>query len=89
MDNTTVVDNDEEKYLPYEKRPETYIVPVIFGIIFLVGVTGNGGLIYILLHHKSMMRSIPNIYILNLAVGDLLILLFMVPFTSVIYTFEV
>ena len=88
MDNTTVVDNDEEKYLPYEKRPETYIVPVIFGIIFLVGVTGNGGLIYILLRHKSM-RSIPNIYTLNLAVGDLLILLFTVPFTSSIYTFEV
>ena len=87
--NLTGVDNDEDqKYLPYEERPETYIVPVIFALIFLVGVVGNGGLIYILLRHKSM-RSIPNIYILNLAVGDLLILLFTVPFTSSIYTFEV
>ena len=87
--NLTSIDSDEDqKYLPYEERPETYIVPVIFALIFLVGVTGNGGLIYILLRHKSM-RSIPNIYILNLVVGDLLILLFTVPFTSSIYTFEV
>lgn len=24
-------------YIPYEKRPETYIIPIIFSIIFLLG----------------------------------------------------
>ena len=85
----TVKENDgDDKYRPYNEQPETYIVPVIFGIIFLVGVIGNGCLIYILLRHKSM-RSIPNTFIFNLALGDLFILLFTVPFTSTIYTFEV
>ena len=89
--NSTAVntnDDDDDVYLPYNERPETYIVPVVFGIIFLVGVIGNGCLIYILLRHKSM-RSIPNTFIFNLALGDLFILLFTVPFTSTIYTFEV
>jgi hypothetical protein len=86
--NLTINGTDEGKYLPYNVRPETYIVPVVFSLIFLVGVVGNGGLIYILLRHKSM-RSIPNTFIFNLAVGDLLILLFTVPFTSTIYTLDV
>lgn len=83
-------DTEEEEltYIPYSQRPETYIVPVIFGIIFLVGVIGNSCLIYILLRHKSM-RSVPNTFIFNLAVGDLLVLLCSVPFTSTVYTFEV
>ena len=87
-DVITVEENDDDKYRPYNEQPETYIVPVIFSIIFLVGVIGNGCLIYILLRHKSM-RSIPNTFIFNLALGDLFILLFTVPFTSTIYTFEV
>ena len=83
-------DTEEEEltYIPYSQRPETYIVPVIFGIIFLVGVIGNSCLIYILLRHKSM-RSVPNTFIFNLAVGDLLVLLCSVPFSSTVYTFEV
>ena len=87
-DVLTVEENDDDKYRPYNEQPETYIVPVIFSIIFIVGVIGNGCLIYILLRHKSM-RSIPNTFIFNLALGDLFILLFTVPFTSTIYTFEV
>lgn len=34
------------------------------------------------------MRTVPNTFIFNLAVGDLLVLLFTVPFTSTVYTFE-
>lgn len=46
-------------YEPYNERPETYIVPFIFSIIFVVGVVGNGTLIVIFLRHRSM-RNIPN-----------------------------
>ncbi|KAI9552814.1 putative allatostatin B receptor [Daphnia sinensis] len=74
-------------YIAYDQRPETYIVPVLFSAIFLIGVVGNGCLIYIFCRHKSM-RSLPNLYIFNLAVGDLLVLLCSVPFTATIYTFD-
>lgn len=50
---------DCNKYKPYDERPETYIVPFIFSIIFIVGVVGNGTLITIFLRHRSM-RNIPN-----------------------------
>lgn len=50
---------DCDRYKPYDERPETYIVPFIFSIIFVVGVVGNGTLIVIFLRHRSM-RNIPN-----------------------------
>ena len=73
--------------IAYHERLETYIVPVVFGIIFLLGVVGNGFLMFILCRLKSM-RSAPNTLIFNLALGDILVLVFSVPFTSTIYTFD-
>ena len=52
----------EEKYVPYHLRPETYIVPVVFGIIFIAGVVGNGSLLMMFCRHKDM-RSAPNMLI--------------------------
>lgn len=54
----TTVD-PEDGYTPYENRPETYIVPVLFAIIFVVGVLGNGTLVVIFLRHRAM-RNVPN-----------------------------
>lgn len=51
--------DDPDCYTPYRERPETYIVPVLFAIIFVVGVLGNGTLIVIFLKHRSM-RNVPN-----------------------------
>ena len=48
---------------------------------------GNGTLIYIFIKNKEQ-RNVPNIYIISLALGDLLVLVFTVPFVSLIYTFE-
>lgn len=48
-----------DQYTPYVQRPETYIVPLLFAIIFVVGVLGNGTLIVIFLRHRAM-RNIPN-----------------------------
>lgn len=48
-----------EEYVPYSMRPETYIIPVLFAIIFIIGVIGNGTLIVIFLKHRSM-RNVPN-----------------------------
>lgn len=46
-------------YTPYSQRLETYIVPFVFFIIFVVGVLGNGTLVVIFLRHRAM-RNVPN-----------------------------
>lgn len=52
--------NDTDNiYLPYLQRPETYIVPILFFMIFIVGVLGNGTLVIIFLRHRAM-RNVPN-----------------------------
>ncbi|BES94376.1 unnamed protein product [Nesidiocoris tenuis] len=80
-------DDEAYEYIPYAKRPETYIVPFVFAIIFIVGVLGNGTLVLIFVRHRNM-RNVPNTYILSLALGDLLVIVTCVPFTSTIYTIE-
>lgn len=69
----------------YQNRLETYVVPVLFTFIFFVGTVGNGSLVLIFFRHKHMI-NVPNIYILSLALGDLLVLLGCIPFTSIVYT---
>lgn len=49
----------ETPYVPYVMRPETYIVPVLFALIFIVGVLGNGTLIVVFLSVRQM-RNVPN-----------------------------
>ncbi|XP_047106306.1 neuropeptide CCHamide-1 receptor-like [Schistocerca piceifrons] len=83
--STTAMPN--ETYLPYHLRPETYLVPIIFSLIFVAGVLGNGTLVLIFARHRNM-RSAPNTYILSLALGDLLVIITCVPFTGTVYTFE-
>lgn len=75
----------EPPYFPIHERPETYIVPIVFFLIFVVGVTGNGTLVFMFLKYPNM-RNVPNTYILSLALGDLLVVIFAVPFVSIIYT---
>jgi hypothetical protein len=69
--NTTDIYDEEEEYTPYSERPETYIVPIVFLLILLIGLTGNGVLALTILRHTNM-RNVPNTYVLSLALGDLL-----------------
>lgn len=62
-----------------------YIIPPTYAVIFLVGIIGNGSLLYMFGCNK-ILRTVPNLLIFNLAVGDLLALIFTVPFTVTIYT---
>ncbi|XP_069361056.1 neuropeptide CCHamide-2 receptor-like isoform X2 [Maniola hyperantus] len=83
-----VYDNSSDSgYTPYSDRIETYLVPVIFALIFIVGVLGNGTLVIVYIRHRGM-RNAPNTYIFSLALADLLVILICVPFVSVIYTLE-
>ncbi|UYV79367.1 hypothetical protein LAZ67_17002339 [Cordylochernes scorpioides] len=87
VDNGSLPDNDTVEYLPYQQRLETYLMPPVFALVFVVGVLGNGSLIYIFLRHRNM-RSIPNIYIFSLAIGDFLVITGTVPFIGTIYVYE-
>ncbi|XP_055921058.1 neuropeptide CCHamide-1 receptor-like [Eupeodes corollae] len=77
----------EIPFVPYVHRPETYIVPVLFAFIFIVGVLGNGTLIVVFLGVRQM-RNVPNTYILSLALADLLVIVTTVPLTSTVYTVD-
>ncbi|RWS24191.1 [Phe13]-bombesin receptor-like protein [Leptotrombidium deliense] len=74
-------------YVPYERRPETYVVPIIFAIVFIAGLIGNVSIVYFFIRHKKV-RTVPNTYILSLSIGDLLIISGALPFVSLIYTVE-
>ncbi|KAK6169084.1 hypothetical protein SNE40_020205 [Patella caerulea] len=67
-------------------EPEAIAVPIVFGMIFLVGIIGNGTLIYTVLFNK-VMRNVPNVLIVSLSIGDLLLILVSVPFSATIFTF--
>ena len=77
---------EEDNASIFSRLPEAYAVPVVFAVIFIVGVVGNGTLILTVLKNKTM-RNAPNIFIVSLAFGDLLLILVSVPFTATIYTF--
>lgn len=82
MNNST-----QTEYTPYSQRPETYIVPIVFLFIYITGIIGNGTLIYVMLKEK-LLRTPSYMFILNLAFGDLLVIIGTVPFVGTIYTFE-
>jgi len=83
VNNCTACSN--ESISGFTHTPEGYIVPLVFAYIFIVGVVGNGTLIFIVFRNKNM-RNVPNIFIVSLAVGDLLLILVSVPFSAIIYT---
>ncbi|KAI3377161.1 hypothetical protein L3Q82_008395 [Scortum barcoo] len=83
-------------------RPEAVIVPVVFGLIFVVGVVGNSLVMVVIgkvrfggdggvsssvrARGRRRTGSPTNIFILNLSVADLSFLLFCVPFHATIYS---
>ncbi|XP_035208322.1 allatostatin-A receptor-like [Stegodyphus dumicola] len=60
------------------------VVPILFGIIVVVGLIGNT-LVVIVVACNPQMRSTTNVLIINLAVADLLFIMFCVPFTAFDY----
>lgn len=51
--------NSTDSYRPVSARVETFVMSAVLGLIFIVGVLGNGTLIAIFLRHRGM-RNIPN-----------------------------
>jgi len=66
------------------ERIVSLAVPILFGIIVVVGLLGNL-LVVIVVTANQQMRSTTNLLIINLALADLLFIVFCVPFTAVDY----
>ncbi|XP_057244077.1 galanin receptor type 3 isoform X1 [Malurus melanocephalus] len=71
-----------------ELRVAGIIVPIIFSLIFLVGIVGNGLVLAVLLWNGQVKYSTTNLFILNLAVADLCFIICCVPFQATIYTLD-
>ncbi|XP_072550829.1 C-X-C chemokine receptor type 5 [Salminus brasiliensis] len=65
-----VCDSEEDSLHLYY----TVIQPLVYSLVFLLGVTGNSLLLTVLLQHRARLR-ITEIYLLHLALADLLLLL--------------
>ncbi|XP_023234664.1 allatostatin-A receptor-like [Centruroides sculpturatus] len=76
-------DYDRHDYSDAEAMEKllSIIVPILFGIIFIVGLFGNSLVVIVVLCNPQM-RSTTNLLIINLAVADLLFIVFCVPFTA-------
>ena len=55
--------------------------PLFFWITFVVGMSGNWLVVYAVFRARKM-RTVTNIYLLNLAIGDILYLMSTIPNTS-------
>lgn len=66
------------------ERVVSTVVPVFFGFIGLAGLLGNA-LVVLVVAANPGMRSTTNLLIINLAVADLLFVIFCVPFTATDY----
>lgn len=62
----------------------TVIFIFLYSAIFLLGVSGNTLVVYVVVRNKTM-QTITNIFITNLAVSDILMCLLAVPFTPLSY----
>lgn len=66
------------------ERIISIVVPVLFGIVVFVGFIGNA-LVVVVVAFNQQMRNTTNILIINLAIADLLFIIFCVPFTATDY----
>ena len=57
------------------------VIGVIYSFTFIVGLIGNSLVVLTIIFHKRM-RNSTNLLILNLAVADLIFIMFCVPFNG-------
>ena len=84
ISNTTEDHNNEW----FKKMEEivSIVVPIFFSIVVLVGFIGNLLVVLVVTFNKQM-RNTTNLLIMNLAVADLLFIVFCVPFSATAYAF--
>ncbi|XP_069696526.1 uncharacterized protein [Periplaneta americana] len=68
----TFVNTDDFYYTRYENFL-TYVQPVIYILLFIFGAIGNVAVLIVIICNSEM-YTVPNFYVLNLAVSDLILL---------------
>ncbi|KAK2139551.1 hypothetical protein LSH36_1724g00000 [Paralvinella palmiformis] len=84
--DTDDVGNSGETTLCCSPGVERFIVPFVFSIVVILGCLGNVLVIVVVIKNRDHYRNTTNLFILNLAIADVLFLVFCVPFHAVIYT---
>lgn len=76
--NSSLLTNTTENGTLSEQLPFKYIhkvlIPIFYILVCAVGLSGNTLVIYVVLRYAKM-KTVTNIYILNLAVADVLFML--------------
>ena len=86
--NLSVMDiyHEYEEVLEWSAFPENVIVPVLFGIIFIAGLVGNGLVLFVVARSGfGGMKKVTNLYFGNLALADTCFLVVCVPTTAITY----
>ena len=78
--NTTFILNKTESDKYFEAA---VLVPVVWTVLIVIGLLGNGLVVYVLVRYGE--RKATNCYILNLALTDLAFIMVSVPFTMTYY----
>lgn len=90
-ENTSIFENSTEDWTPNEEDTVhfliRYVIPSVYILIITIGLLGNTTLVKIFIT-TSAMRSVPNIFISSLAVGDILLLVTCVPMDAIRYFHE-
>lgn len=77
-DNGTLPNEDH-----VDLRVYAIVVPLIWGLLTLVGALGNAIVIYTLIRHGD--KNATNYFVINLAISDFFFLLIVVPLTATLY----
>jgi len=80
---TTNVDIDDESF----EATVRLVVPIVFGLVTVLGLVGNLLVIAVAIHHKT--RNTTSVLIVGLAIADLVFIVVCVPFTATIYVLPV
>ena len=79
--NTT---NHNAEWFKKMEQVVSIVVPIFFSIVVLVGFVGNLLVVLVVAFNKQM-RNTTNLLIMNLAVADLLFIIFCVPCSATAY----
>ena len=84
VDNNTGGPSEEDRAFENGIR---YVVVIVFTVIFLLGIFGNSLVIHVILSRRRM-RTVSNLFLMNLAFADLTFILICVPTTALNYAME-
>ena len=72
--------NQIEGEINFDFSPLSVVLILLYSVVFLTGLLGNIFVIVVIIKFKSM-RTVTNVFLVNLTIGDILVILICVPLT--------